>query len=303
VPNIKTEQSVGMAGYFTIKKFDENGEQNGQWEFKNLILNQGLDRIATNGDYLYYCYVGSGNATPAVTDTTLQSQIASVYDSSNGTYGNNGVSPYYWWRKKTYAFGQGVAAGNISEIGIGWVGNALFSRALILDEFGNPTSITILSNELLTVDYEIRVYPKLTDDIGTVVFTGSKGGSYDWIFRTASANSIDWVSSYIPYAYINFTSTGHDDRHASGDIGSVTSVPSGIVDTNTIPTIQPYVPGSYESVATTSFSISQANFAGGVRSLYIIRGFGMYQIQFDPAIPKEDTDTLSITYTIKWGRI
>ena len=299
--NIETSQSVGMAGHFTIKKFNsDSGEQVGEWDFDNLITNGGLDRIGTHDDWFEYCYVGSGQKVPAFTDNTLQNPIASNRNTSNPSYGNSGVSPYYLWLKKSFQFGGGEAAGNIAEVGIGWSGGSLFSRALILDELGDPTVITVLSNEFLTVDYELRIYPKLTDDTGSVTFTGSKGGTYDWIFRSARANAEDWgrypfARPYFGYAWYEYVS--------ASDIGSVTSAPSGLTSISPVSSVSSYVPGSYECTFTRSLSINEANFTTGLRSFYFTRGIGQFQIQFDPAVPKENTDTLSFTYTIKWGRI
>ena len=304
MPEIKTSQSVGMAGHFTIKKFNsESGEQVGEWDFDNLITNHGLDRIGTSGDWFDYCYVGSGKDVPAFTDNTLQNQIAVKDNTSDPSYGNSGVSPYYLWLKKSFQFGEGAAAGNIAEVGIGWSGGSLFSRALILDELGDPAVITVLPNEFLTVDYELRIYPKLTDDTGSVTFTGSKGGTYDWIFRSAGVNYPYWgKSNSVPY--FGYATTGGADSVSPSDIGSVTSQPANLTYLDlSYSSVASYVPGSYERTFTRSLSVNQANFTTGLRSFYFRRGIGKFQIQFDPAIPKESTDTLSFTYTIKWGRI
>ena len=43
----------------------------------NLVLNQGLMRMGTRSDYLNVCSVGSGARTPTVSDTGLQSIVAS----------------------------------------------------------------------------------------------------------------------------------------------------------------------------------------------------------------------------------
>jgi hypothetical protein len=302
--HIEAKQHVGCQGWFTVKKHNADGDVNGEWNFPNLITNQGLDRMAENKDYLDYCYVGSGQAIPAFTDTTLQNTVATNVNTGSPSYGNSGVSPYYWWMKKSFRFGEGVAAGNLSEVGIGWGGGSLFSRTLILDELGNPATITVLSNEFLTVDYELRIYPKLTDDTGTVTFTGSKGGTYNWIFRSANVNSTYWGSERYPSFDHQYSGIGLNDYQSDSDIGSVTSQPSGLTNLRSnYSSVASYTPGTYSLTFTRSLSIDQANYSTGLRSFHFRRGIGQYQIQFDPAIPKENTDTLSFTYTIKWGRI
>src|SRR5690606_4774599 len=59
----------------------------------------------------------------------------------------------------SHQFGQGQAAGNLSEIGIQHTSTSgpLWSRALILDGQGNPTTITVLPDDFLTCYYTLRI--------------------------------------------------------------------------------------------------------------------------------------------------
>ncbi len=93
------------------------------------------------GDYMSTCMVGSGNAAPAETDTALQARAST--SNINVQSNNSNVSPRYGWRRRTFRFAAGAAAGNLSEVGVGWTTTAVFSRALILDGSGNPTTITV----------------------------------------------------------------------------------------------------------------------------------------------------------------
>ena len=142
--------------------------------FPNLVTDAGLDYSASNFVPLEYCQIGSGSTAPTVADIGLDTWIA----AQQGTYQAptvNSTSPYYISHIVEYHFAIGAAAGNLSEIGIGWQpsGATLFSRALILDASSTPTTITVLSDEYLYVTYEHRFYPSETDATGSVVFTGS----------------------------------------------------------------------------------------------------------------------------------
>lgn len=103
------------------------------WQ-RNLILDSGLNRMATDGDYLNCCQVGSGSSAPANGQTSLDSRVAGVTSLSGGPFVAPSA-PYYVGLRRTYPFATGVATGNLSEVGVGWgtSGTVLFSRSLIKD--------------------------------------------------------------------------------------------------------------------------------------------------------------------------
>ena len=141
--------------------------------FDNLITNTGMNRvgtvttnaIGTDGSleaFRNLCgrfVVGSGSAVPQFTDTALQAPVA----FGSGDVSRSSASSSYerGWFELTvqHQFGQGQAAGNLSEIGIqrSSTSGALWSRALILDGQGNPTTITVLPDDFLTCYYTLRI--------------------------------------------------------------------------------------------------------------------------------------------------
>lgn len=150
------KMGVEQAGRF---KLMISGGKRGTIEYpwqKNLILDAGITRLlGTNGSVLQYISVGSGSTAPTVGQTQLVSKIAHTGRSQSFTHGYNGDGGY-GWTKLSVQFDKGAAAGNISELGVGWDGTNLWSRALVLDAEENPTTITVLSDEFLTVIYELR---------------------------------------------------------------------------------------------------------------------------------------------------
>lgn len=149
--------------------------------FKNLITNNGLD-VYWYGTFLPFgikamclgCYVGTGSATPTFSDSSLQAYLASggLYQE---TVGNAQVigPPAYEYSRRRYRFATGVAAGNLSEVAVGEAPTNLFCRTLIKDAFGNPTTITVLSDEVLDVDYELRSYTQSLANVAhAFVFNG-----------------------------------------------------------------------------------------------------------------------------------
>src|SRR6478736_4633516 len=71
------EQATKVAGYFKLEVIRADGTIKSTHEFKNLVLNAGLDRWAINtADG--FCHVGTGSATPAITDVALQSKYSGI---------------------------------------------------------------------------------------------------------------------------------------------------------------------------------------------------------------------------------
>ena len=282
--------------------------------FPNLITNLGLNYIAENDGWVPYCHVGSSSNAPAVTDISLVTPVAvspSISAQMSGAATVNGSSPYESYKIYTYTFGIGVAAGNLSEVGVGWGTGlgSLFSRALILDTGGSPTTITVLSDEYLEVKYKLTYYPIITDTTGTVTFTGGIGGTYDFILRTASVLSLvrPFSTTYmLNIAMGRSSSLEYDWETYYGDIGAITSKPanaiaiSGGFDSFTNAA---YVTDSFELYLTLVLGLTKGNHVSGLRSIFFPWGINYHQCQFDPAIPKTSDDIVTLTFKKTWGRV
>lgn len=295
-------------GYFTLdaKKLDADGNvissRRLAGPFPNIITDQGLDRMGNNFSWLGSCQVGAGNATPTATDTGLQTYVAGTNTFvSSVTSVQIAVSPYYASRVNVYRFAAGVAAGNLSEIGIGWntSGSVLYSRALILDSGGVPTTITVLIDEVLDATYEWRIYPPLVDVTGTVTISGS---NYDYTIRAADINQYKtgvgsgWGTPQ-PFG-VSGEAAFFGQAAFSGSIGAITSQPSGTTAGASVSNAA-YTPGTlYRDLNHTyglgvTFPIGAIRFGGGLN---------MYQIGFSPVIPKNGTNQLTITFRTTWSR-
>lgn len=150
------KMGVEQAGRFKLMvSGGKRGTIKYPWQ-KNLILDAGIIRLlGTNGSVLQFISVGAGSTAPAVGQTQLVSKIAHTNRNSSFTNGYDSEGGY-GWTKFQVQFNKGAAAGNISELGVGWDGTNLWSRALVLNAEGNPTTITVLPDEFLTVIYELR---------------------------------------------------------------------------------------------------------------------------------------------------
>lgn len=294
-----------VAGMFKLEAIRPDGRRRllADW-FPNLITNAGLNRIGTANDYMGACRVGSGSATPSVLDTNLQSHVAGTSTEFTSNRSAQGSAPYYSQFTRVYRFATGAAAGNLQEIGIATsTGNGtgvLFSRALILDGSGNPTTITVLSDEVLDATYQVRLYPPLSDVVDSVDISGS---SYNITIRAMSVTSTSfWAMPALAQVGLNSA------RFHDGAIGAITSSPAGSsVLVNC--TAASYSDNSLQRDGTMPAGLTEANFVGGIESVSMYFGqpggnavLGSLQCGFSPAIPKDSTMTLSLTFRVAWDR-
>jgi hypothetical protein len=286
------ELKFEVCGFFKLEAIKPDGSKRivADW-FPNLITNNGLNLLATSSATFSYCHVGSGSTDPAVTDTQLTTFIAGVLFKSSSS-AVQAISPYYTALIRVYSFNAGVADGNLSEIGIGFTSTTgnLFSRALILDGAGNPTTITILPDEVLDVTYECRIYVPETDILGTIVLNSI---SYDWTSRASLAGTLSWSITTIQ--------TAASITVCDAPIGLITTSPAGSASLGT-DTTAAYIADSHYVDVTVTWGLTLGNFTGGIDSVFGSIGSAWYQIGFSPAIPKTSSDTLTLVIRHSWGR-
>lgn len=278
---------------------------------KNLILNQGLEFFG--GGYGSFindrCAIGSGNSTPAITQTGLDAYIAQAIGTdvvSDYTYTDTGDGMYRSWTQKKYRF-TGLSNVNISEVGLVSTGTAstnyyLTTRALIKDNLGAPTSISVKTGETLDIYYKIYRVVDTRDKSFVINVLDGNGGSvpYNVVIRPAEMVSIGYIgvwakglNNVATYAY-------------TGELGGVTSkplLPKGSY-ANTA-SLSAYTPQSYKLRIQSTLGLADAN--GTFRSIYIESLFSPFQARFgrvsdDAPLTKTSSDTLVIPLEFSWGR-
>ena len=132
----------------------------------NMILDQGFINLITGlvaSSGLQYISVGSSSQTVEPTDVGLIAPIARVSRGSTGHGWDEGGG--FGWSRAKATFANGIAAGNISELATGSGNNntTAYARALVRDEAGNPTTITVLAGETLVVTWEWRRWWTVAD--------------------------------------------------------------------------------------------------------------------------------------------
>lgn len=290
---------IGLSGRYTIEKRNAAGEVVQTLEFDNLITDAGLERWGTAG-VIGRCYLGSGSAVPLVTDTTLAAPLGSTTttttpptDVSNNTTRTRTV--HNKWR-----FGPGICTGSVREVGVGWDGG-LWSRALVVGGDGNPQTIEKLADETLDVTYAVQIQHPATDATGVVDIGGT---SYSWTARPQQlAESISLFSAGWGQSQYN----GYAGAYSGGLTAVGSGSPSGPLVNSSDARVAalPYAPGSKQRGLKIVFELNSGN--GLIRTITYAhqtthpQGVRI-QVEFTPPIPKLDTQELTISTVISWGR-
>lgn len=307
------QANMGMAGEFrvVVKRADGSTKIDTGYQ-KNLILNQGLDFFGggNGSDMMTYCVIGSGNSQPVYSQNKLDTVITGVsgsvasykYDYDATRDGNL----YKTNRVFKYSF-NGLNNINISEVGLAsqytnTTSYYLCTRALIRDINGNPTTITVLSGEILEIYYKLWAVFDITDKTGQINLLDGVGGSiaYNWLLRPFAV-----TSSYYQYAGMILGNTSNTSSFFNTeDLVAITTTPpnSGVISSFDL---QPYTVGSYKRIFSKYLTTNQANMP--IRTVSILTTMGVWQIRFgsvsdDSPITKTNTQTLSIPVEVSWGR-
>lgn len=307
----EVNQHIGLEGIFNFKLTNTKTGETRQFEFKNLILNSGLDRFMVNDAMITGCILGSSSTVPAVSDTTISNILGSsiTRQAIGAGASNTTVLPYYTSRYWTYRFIEGKATGNISQVAMAYGSvdtatntySGLFSLALVKDSNGTPLTITKLADEVLDVTYTLRIYAPELDITGV---TDISGVAYNYTVRAAQAAS--WTLEE-PSPNV------HDGIAYTGAIGSLTSAPSGTASNLSSSTLSAYVAGSFTRDIALLWDLNAGNI-GGIRSVYLSLGRVGYrptvrfQVEYSnatdgTAIPKDATKRLTLNYRFTWGRV
>lgn len=340
-PTLSFKAHHGLAGHFRAIKYKVDSEgnvlENTAVEVmpakSNLIVNSGLDMLATSDTPLAYCRIGTGTAEPTVSDTQLQNQVGATSTTGTGDfqYGVN-LTDNYIYKRVTRRFPAGTIHGqNLSEVAMSNAASGpIFCRALLKDSMGNPLTIVLLEDEVLDIVYELRMYLPPVDTVVEAVIDGVP--TTVTMRRTANTQTLEWWAKLLARRRFQPYSSGSDSPfytnthmgqvlNALPDAANINSLMSTISGsgpgTGQIPSvvIPAYVPGSYTVTWTMNWGLTQGNVspAAAVGVCGAIDppnstdyrwtwGGGMYFYGFDPPLNKTASRVMQITVGISWGR-
>lgn len=276
--------------------------------FKNLITDNGLRLFGSSAGYINYCNIGSGSTVPSASDTSLTNRLrgSNTVNGADvlGADNTDALNPFVYKRRRI-RFAPTGSAYNVSEIAFGEdaAGLNLFNRVLVKDGGGSPISLSVLGDEFLDVQIEVRVYPPITDMTGTLTPTGKDTTPRTWTARasgnggTLSSSSFDaWTAEG---NLIGLKSGIAPTLAFTGSLPPIFSTPTGSLGAAQANTATMTASGaSYTKTITAGLS----NWVGLIKTIRLQSDGNNMNIEFDPPFDKKGVDTFEIKYKMSWGR-
>lgn len=311
----------GLEGFVTLHKgkVDVDGEpltkESVLPPFKNMVLDTGLERIGSNGDWMNWLHLGSGIIAPHPLQNSLQNATykgSALAPNTHTTSGINIEDPLkpYCWVKRIFRVSPRGENRTYSELGVGWNDNNLFSRTLIKDPQGLPNTISILGDEYLDVTYEVRMYMPVDTVVYTVTPTGDDVEPRTITVHASQLNTGSWsfgwgLAQYSganasPSSIIsNWTSNAHN-RFFNGGRGGLYQNPAGAQ----VGAIFNYtsVVRTTDTSATFILTRELPDNVGTIRTIQISQQAYCFQMELNPPFVKNDEERFSFSYSISWGR-
>lgn len=315
----------GLGGHYTIHKgkLDSNNDpvtREYVTEFDNMILDSGLYRIGNITDWMDYLHLGTGTTPPSPKQNSLvnATYIGNIISPTAPTeYGINSSDPLnpYCWVTRVFRVSPRGESRTYSELGVGWYEdyvNYLFSRTLIKDSLGNPTSISILGDEYLDVTYEVRMYIPMDTAVYTIVPTGDDLEPREVTVHASNINTptfrYGWglgfydsmsTRTHRPNSICGTFLTNHN-RFFNGEGGGLYGDPNGtVVGTG-------FDAHTKERISDTSmafhFKRDLPDNIGTLRTFQVSQMGYCFQLEFNPPFFKTYQDRFDISYSISWGR-
>lgn len=282
----------------------------------NVITDVGLDMLATSNGYSYnnhwvttYFCIGTGTVEPSATDTKLTAETyrGTCVFSDSVTYSANGSDPYYIYQHRWAQTPLGALNGTYGEIGFSPSSTAnanVFSKHILKDENGDPTTVIVSSEQQLRLHYVLTyLMSPSTTMTGTINIDGLGDVAYEaaWQWVTTSLSDIVKTMS-CNYTLSMFASI--QQNYSLLPIGQKqASYTSGGTGTEII---SAYVNGSHERFVTGTWNVSQGN--GTWYGVFLgapynnINQYPVFYIKFTTPIVKANTHAMSFTIKTSWGR-
>jgi len=323
---MNTGAKISLSGKIDILEVvNKDGSIHNKIEPKstNMILDCGLDYIATYnligadgkfGNLLYYFAIGTGTDFPSATDTLLGNETTYVGVSrlsSSGYTGYNlltippvGSNPFVCTVSQGIQTNVGAISGTFTELGFSpnYTRNTpLFSKFRIVDSEGNPTSVTVSSEQQLRLKYTISIqflpnsYETYTTNISGIGDSLEYSAGWQKINDTTTLYAASKISNSMDYFSIGNYST-------LAEIGSAGVMSNSfITPTHGTITYETYTSGTYYRYINIEFnanSAAQSNDGIGIGSPYMV-----WSAKFTSPIVKDNIHKLKFRIKVSWGRI
>lgn len=312
------EMKIKVGNRYKLVRRDKdlNVIEESEW-FNNLMTKHGFDRMLSDDDIVYLaCVVGAGNTPPDEDDEYLDSFlygsrsmlptadppfVRPVYEAVN--------SPRHVKYPFLFRFEPTGSSYNVSEVGVCFLNGTqapnstdrVASRALVVDSLGDPTSVSVQSDEYLDVYWDMFIYVPEDSSGQAIVTDDGTPVPTDYVVRGANMSGSGWEAVNVNSSRtlrVFFPSAVRYSPQQS--LGEYSSFPAGITTSYVkTPMRLPYTPGSKTRSYTFPLALGEANI-GGIGAWLLNIGFGQFQMSFSPKMNKTSAKvaTLGVTVTL-----
>lgn len=299
-----------VEGWITVYALNpRTGEKRDVRRFRNLIVNGGLDLIAsaTIATTLNKFAVGTGTTAPAPSQTALVTLVAvggSSYHSTthtgDATRGVGGTSPHeYGYYKSVLRTGDSTANLNLEEIGWFNSSTVMFNRQRFKNSSGVDTTFTLLIGEQLVAELEVRVYAPTADQTSTLVLNSglASASTHTVTSRPINITGGQWAfSDRLNEGWRLDASTYYPSASSLTPLVNRDAALFTATSASTV-TYTAYVSGNYYIDETATWDPSTYTHNIG-RAIW---WHGRFQSNFDPVLSKTSLNRLQLTIRHSWS--
>lgn len=354
--SLKLGMKIGVEGRYKARVHDGKGNTRVETAFgKNLYTNIAFDyffvasRSAVNFGPYQMMVCGPDNTPPTTGDAVMGDAFnyASEFTSSVVTSTNLDplLGPIHRTITHTRTFPPGSLGGSPVTVAKGGIiapvqatpnvaqvrAAPLLSAGLLVDNLGNPTTVSVLPSEYLELVWESTEYYTydLADtfnlDINGVptpiditvrpanAFSEASPAAFNWgALNTSNYGNVDPTFNARNGIRIGTGSGNPYIGYLASGLSSISSYtfptsPSGADRIANIAVIDTYVPGSKQLTIKLSWAPARANASPGINLLVFPLGAGgtggVFQILFDPMITKTSSQQLELDVVISMDNV
>jgi len=325
---------LGSEGYFGLAVYKADGTEVTEKRVsntENVVTYTGAYSLffgGGNADLLspMYSQVGTGTteltrASTGITNLLATTSTSSSVSRSGGNEVSNEDGTATLTAVRTNNFSLGAVVGTISEVGlITKSGNNFIAGQLIKDEFGSPTTLTLLADEQLVVtytlvltypngsgsfsqaapvvgsgtvttpsgtsDYTMYAQPFFNEYLGTEVATRTAGADSEYLFLSSTGEPSYGFGSYFSPSVTHDGTTGVSMNFSSKTVAPTDYISSDIsfISAGVASTTSYYT----RVEPTTKLSVSRDNSSSSA----------LIVVEFVPALVKTSSDSMTVHMTM-----
>lgn len=305
---MRNNQVGKVSGVYSIKVLRNAGTEEERLEdfgeSDNMLLDNFFDRfsrgrIESSG---WRIYVGTGANAVNPTQTSLTAQVGGPAYAQYGMVVKTEKENDQYVSTSTYTakWNIGAVVGNMSEVGVRMGTDNptdLDSRALITDNLGNPTSITVTDSDQLVITYKLKLILPTQQQIITTNI-----GGVDTTCTLEMLNIFMWNFE----VYVSGIRSTHRYSNTAGLFNNVETMSTGISNSASSSMSKTNGVGGTK-MFSFAFPADSANKFGSIKYLVTnaYEGRSHYEamgLLFDPPIPKDSSKTLTLNFSITIAR-